>query len=69
MYVTMKVGKKKRRRRPDAPPEEEMAYSAEMAREAGTAKRSMKHITTQPLWVQQSFATRNKSLDELFPKK
>jgi hypothetical protein len=80
MHVTMKGGKKKKRRpgRPELvqPPEpefdsiqEQAAYGVETAREASAARRDTKHISTQPLWVQQSFAMRNKGLDELFPKK
>lgn len=48
---------------------EEHAYNAAMAKENAVALTNVKHITTQPLWVQQAFAMRNKSMDELFPKK
>jgi hypothetical protein len=49
--------------------QEKQAFHAEMGRENAVALRNKKHITTQPFFVQQSFANRNKSMDELFPSK
>jgi hypothetical protein len=79
MYVSMKGGKK-RRSREDQPPDhlqppepefgslqEKQAYSRTMAQENAGIKRAAKHITTQPLFVQQSWAMRNKSMDEVNP--
>jgi hypothetical protein len=73
MHVTMKGGGK-RRARPGQSQQfdsvaEEQAFNVAMAKENATARREMKHISTQPLWVQRHFASRNKSMDELFPKK
>jgi hypothetical protein len=80
MHVTMKTGKKRRRHTGEEPerieppePEfgslqEKQAYSQTMAKENAAIKRAAKHITTQPLFVQQAFAMRNKSLDEINPK-
>jgi hypothetical protein len=74
MYVSMKGGKKKRRRggqpedlrRPPEPEfgslQEQQAYQQTIGRENAAIKRSAKHITTQPLFVQRSFALSKKPL-------
>lgn len=73
MYVTMKGGKKKRRGggQPDhlRPPDpefgslqERQAYQQTIGRENAAIKRGAKHITTQPLFVQRSFALSKKPL-------
>lgn len=49
--------------------QEKAAHSMTMARENAVAMRNKKHISTQPLWVQQSFANRNKPLDQVMPKR
>lgn len=46
--------------------QERQAYNAAMAKDAMEAKRGMKHISTQPSFVQQSFAMRNKSMAQVW---
>lgn len=59
--------------RPDQPEQEfdsiqeEVAYAEAMVKENARVARETKHISTQPFWVQQAFANRNKTMDELFP--
>jgi hypothetical protein len=82
-YVVLKGGRQKGHldRQAAAPPEprfdstqEKQAFDLAMAQENQVALRHMKHISTQPFFVQQSFAmskkiANDKSWDELFPKK
>jgi hypothetical protein len=82
MKAALSGRKRKRKPRPGeqpmqpmmlAPPEDQsipIAQRMEIARtQAAEVHKNTKHITTQPLFVQQSFAMRNKSMDELFPPK